>query len=363
MDPQTLIEKAIQTYAAVQAHYYIPEESLYRENSTPRPTDKPFSFLWPFSAVLSGVNALARLPAVGERYRADLLRTFDTLEQYYNGTRPATLPAYEAYVRRFGGDTKFYDDNEWLGMEFVEAYRLLGDAYYLAKAQEMFAFAISGWTDEWAAGSGGIYWNEKEMATKNTCSNGPAAVLALMLYGETQRPDYLQWAQRLLRWLDPLKAPEGIYWDALNADGSIDTRIFTYNAGTPLHTNALLYSFTDDERYLNEARSLAEAAHRYFAIPHDGSDLPLYPATPWFNGVLLRGYIALYAADPNPNRQYIDAMRDNLLYAWDHARDANGLFSNDWSGASGVDNPHKPILDQGAMIELYALLAAFYARL
>ena len=36
-------------------------------------------------------------------------------------------PGYESYVVHGGGGQRYYDDNAWLGIEFVDAYRLLGE--------------------------------------------------------------------------------------------------------------------------------------------------------------------------------------------------------------------------------------------
>jgi hypothetical protein len=59
---------------------------------------------------------------------------------------------------------------------------------------------------------------------------------------------------------------------------------------------------------------------------------------------------------------YIDAMRANVEYAWEHARTNENLFSPDWTGRSGVTNPHKWLLDQAPMVEFYARLAQFDAE-
>lgn len=345
----SLLDRAEQTLAAVQQHYYRADENLYIERVDPIPTDREYSTLWPFSALISGLNALAPI----DRRHVDALRdVFNVLESYYDADASPT--GYDSYIRRFGGGDKFYDDNEWLGLDFADMYTLTGERHWLQKSREMFDFAISGWSDDM---DGGIYWKQFDLTTKNTCSNGPAAVLALKLYNATQEAAYLDWAVKILSWARRLKDEStGVYFDLLSSDGHIDEHRYTYNVGTPLHANAMLYTITKEARYLDEANHLARAADAYFCIPRNGSGVRLYPDTPWFNAVLLRGYRALHEAggDPAIIRTCLDGMTNYALYAWDHARDSRGLFAADASGST--PSAHLHILDNAAMVEIYATL-------
>jgi uncharacterized protein YyaL (SSP411 family) len=354
---ETMQVRAEETYRDIRAAYYVEDFNLFREHEVLLPEGRAFAELWPYSGVLSAVNALAAMPD-GEQYEADLVRVLEGLEQYFD--QNARVPAYDSYVREFGGGQKYYDDNEWLGLDFIAAYRTLGDPGYLEKARVTFEFAISGWSDDL---NGGIYWRENDLSSKNTCSNGPAAVLALMLYLETQEEQYLEWGIRILEWAERLKAPSGVYWDNVASNGVIDYRTYTYNTGTILHANALLYQITGDEQYLSEARALADASLSHFLREIPGVDVPIFPATPWFNAVLLRGYLKLYEVDPEHDPRYIETFRRNLDYAWEHARGSLGFFNPDWAGdasearGSNGKEGHYWLLDQAAMVELYALLS------
>jgi hypothetical protein len=347
-------QKAEQTYQALTTHFHVSESGLYREHYAPKPDDRAVSFLWPYSGLVSAVNALAAMPG-GEAYHDDLARILGGLEHYWDAD--GAPPGYDSYIRSAGGGQKYYDDNAWLALDFVEAYRTLDDRQYLDKAILTFQFVISGWSDDLG---GGIYWRENDPETKNTCSNGPTAVLALMLYQETGDEQYLTWARQILDWTAQLKSPDsGVYWDHLKRDGSIDKRTYTYNTGTIIHANALLYQISGEERYLQEAQALAAASREHFVKDDPVADIAIYPDTPWFNVILFRGYLALYEADPARDRTYIDAMRANVEYAWANARTTENLFSPDWTGRSGMTNPHKWLLDQAPMIEFYARLAQF----
>ncbi|WP_338786142.1 glycoside hydrolase family 76 protein [Metabacillus sp. FJAT-53654] len=344
-------EMAEQTYHALLNRFFLKHEGLYLEHYQKKEEDQEVSFLWPYSGVISAINALAKMPSIGKQYYHDLINVLDGLEKYWN--EQSKPEAYDSYVIKYGGGQQFYDDNEWLGLDFIEAYHTLGDKKYLQKAKMMFDFAISGWSED---KGGGIYWNT-DKKTRNTCSNGPAAVLAIQLYEVTGDMKYLDWAIKILKWTKQLESPnEGIYWDNIREDGSIDQTTYTYNVGTIIHSNALLYKLTNEDIYLIEASRLAESSLEYFLKKKNDLSFAVFPDSPWFNVILFKGYLALYHADPSRNRMYINAIQANVNYAWKHARDENGLFSKDWTGEKGVSQEHKWLLDQAPMIEFYALL-------
>lgn len=349
-------------WAAVGAQFHIAEFGLYREHVPVQGEDKAFSYLWPYSGVVSAANARAARALAGTAGSAgdDLRTVLANLEQYWD--ERAEPPGYDSYVVEYGGGDKFYDDNEWLGIDFVLAYRLLGDRAWLDKAQAMWTFAISGWSDEMG---GGIYWKEHDLSTKNTCSNAPAAVLALMLHEETGDAEFLDWAVRILDWTKQLKDPAtGVYLDHVRDDGSIDPAKYSYNTGTPIHANALLYRATGDAAYLDEARSLARASLDWFAPESTATErtggVRVFPDTPWFNSILMRGYVALREVDPDANATYVRAMLDFLELGWSRARDTEGLLAPDWSGLGAPDAP-KWLLDQTPVIEIAAAGLAAHA--
>lgn len=348
----TYTQRAHLSFDALLNQFYIPAENLCLERLPRLPHDQDYAYVWPYTGVVAAANALAQLPGADQEDLAILRRALDGLEQYRD---PEKL-AYDSYVRRFGGGQKFYDDNQWIGMEFIHAYHLLNDSTWLVKAIDIFHFTLQGWSEE---RGGGIYWRENDFETKNTCSNGPGAVLALMLYQETNDEQYLDWAKRILDWVKQLKDPAtGVYLDAVNVDGSIDRRTFTYNTGTPLHANALLYEITGDETYKREAVALIEAAESTFAQIVEGTSLRFFPNTLWFNGVLLRGALAFLPFDDSetcPTSRLLQRLAANLDYAWDHARDEHGLFGPDWAGREQATP--RWLLDQAAMVECNALLA------
>ena len=113
---------------------------------------------------------------------------------------------------------------------------------------------------------GGLYWKEGDKTTKNTCSNGPGILVALQLYKITNNKNYLDTALVLYNWVNAhLQSPQGVYYDNIKIPSlKIDSAVYTYNTGTMLQSNVLLYEITHDKKYLNEAERIAKAAKNFF---------------------------------------------------------------------------------------------------
>jgi hypothetical protein len=360
--------RAEQSFSALLDAFEQPGGTRFKEYASPAPGDPPDAFLWPYLGVVSAAAALSRHPERGSTYLQTLMHLLTGLEEYWD--KAGSPPGYDSTHRNLGGGQKYYDDNEWAGLAFLDVFELTGKREHLLRAVDCFRFAASGWTDEM---DGGLYWRVRDITTKNTCSNAPAAVLALRLFQKTGSKPYLDWAVQLMRWLRRLRAPDGVYWDAIDSGGQIDRRTFSYNTGAPLHAVALMFQVTQDPAYLDEMRILARAAYEHFTRPldptaglptHPGGPRPpqvdanrVYSDIPWFNTILLRGLIAMYEADPTHDRSYIDHFRQNLDTAWAYARQEDGTFSPDWTGRAAPQRTW--LLDQAGMVECYALASQF----
>ena len=336
--------KAEETYRAIQARFLIPGSGLYRQNYPDQPGDRKYADCWAYGSLLSATVALAHLSR--QKYEPALRACLASLEHFWQG------PGYSSYIISQGGGDRYYDDNEWLGMELLAAYRLLKDPHLLERARAVWDFVVSGWSD---ALGGGIYWRERDNSSKNTCSNGPAIIYALQLFQATGERRYLDWAQRIYGWVNArLRSPEGVYWDSFRSTGEVDVTTWTYNTGVMVHANVLLYKVTRFEQYLGEARLVAHRSLDHFAGRRiDG--VRIFPDNPWFNAVMFRGYLVL--AEATGDTTYCDALLGCLDYGWDHGRDKEGLLGPDWSGRSKMDRGFRPLLDQAAVVEMYALAA------
>ena len=343
---QPNLERAVRAYEALQRCFHRRITGLYLE-TYPRQGGNRYSFIWPFSQALAATIDMSELPAIGARYRGHVRSRLRGLAWYWN--RGATPPAYDSYVRPplgRGGD-RYYDDNHWIGLELVRLYRTEGGRDALEHAEQIFRFAVSGWdTNPHHPAPGGVFWVQAAWnRDRGTVCNAPAAQLGLRLYQITRQPSYREWAERMYDWTNAhLLAPNGLYWDKIDLDGAVDESHWSYNQGTMIGAGVLLYRVTGDRAHLARAERVAHAALEYYGGT-GGYDAQ--PAV--FNAIFFKNLLLLGAENGNP--AYREAMQSYADRVWEVVRDpATDLFRFE------RDRP-VPLLDQAAMVQIYARLA------
>lgn len=325
------------------------QQITYTANSDANLTQQEVSFLWPYSAMVSGCVSMYKI-SKADKYKELMDKQIKPgLDLYWDNTRKPAC--YQSYPTFAGKNDRYYDDNDWIALDCCDYYEATGKQEYLDKAIALHRYIYSGWSDKLG---GGIYWCEQKRTSKNTCSNAPATVLCLKLYKLTKDEKYLKQAEETYEWTKTnLRDPEDfVYWDNINLEGQIGYAKYTYNSGQMIQAGVLLYQITGKEAYLQDAQQTAKGAYEYFCRLQQTpkGEMRFYPDSPWFNVILFRGLKALYQTDHNPT--YIKAMIDNADFAWRWTRDSNGLFSNDWSG--NKSNQFKSLLENACMIELFA---------
>src|SRR5690606_23920280 len=182
------------------------------------------------------------------------------------------------------------DDNSIIGINLLEAYHITQDQTYIERAARILPFlknGISGPPFQCTFGraarilpflkngiddrlGGALWWNEDYRydpssadANKPTCSNGYAALFLLMYYEVcpvADRPDVLALATELYSWLrNNLYDPDTkCYWNDKQANGTINTRLWTYNAAVMVQNGIRLAEITGNSQYLEEAKATAQ---------------------------------------------------------------------------------------------------------
>lgn len=316
-----LIEKNI------EKHFIVKQKGLYLENIGEQ--EKPYSYLWPLCALIQATN---ETEAIGKKHT--MKPVIAAINQYYTKESPA--PSYQSYIDK---SSRFYDDNQWIAIAYLDAYKRNKNLNYLNKSKEIYRWLLTGYDEKLG---GGIYWQEDKKSSKNTCSNGPNILISLQLYKITKEKKYLDTAILIYHWTNKmLRSPEGIFYDAISVSNSkVDSATYTYNTGTMLQSNVLLYQITQDEKYLKEAKLIATNAEKHFYKKNKlGNHY-------WFNVVLLRGYIELFKEERDAKR--LTFLINEAERVWREERDGNDLL--------GKQN-NKSLIMQAAMLEYYARLA------
>lgn len=358
---ETYKDRAESFYDLVYGLYYLPNYNLFSEYypNTNQPninyfndgekTAKEVSFLWPFSGMTSAVNILYKIDK--KKYSASLKNLIEAQKQYRDTIRKPI--GYQAYPTRLEKSDRYYDDNGLVGIDYIEAYANTKEEHYLRDAKEVFEFIISGWNNDL---EGGVTWLEGVYDQKPACSNGKATVLALKMYEQTKDKYYLDWGLKFYNWMHShLRAEENIYWnDMKTADRSVLQTAWTYNTGTMLQAAVSLYKITGNKKYLKEAQTLAEGSYLFFGKKQADGRVSILD-DPWFTVVLFRGYQDLYKVDKNA--KYVNTIIQNINYAWANARDDKGLVYSNWNAVKDESKTPKWLLNQAAVIELYARIA------
>ena len=338
--------KAEATMNFIQENLYDQKAKLYHPNTPQRRRDTGYDFMWGNGVMFSALVGAARYNP--EKYKPVLYDFAEGLKKYWDDAAP--IPGFDAYFSSPDGDDKYYDDNAWLVLGFVEAYELTKDPKFLDWARRTQKFVLSGYDEKLG---GGIYWRP-DNKSKNTCVNAPAAVGALRLY-EMGDKDQLQWAQRLCTWTKAtLQDKDGLYWDNISAEGKIEKTKWTYNTALMIRANLGLYKATKDAKYLAEARREADAGIAQWADKQTG----VFADDAKFNHLFSEALLQTY--DATKDIKYLNAVRRDADYAWRYVHDSNnGGFWDRWRKGNHSADDRKSMIENASAARLFWLLTPY----
>ncbi len=340
--------RALAAFEAMQRYYYIRGSGLYE--------GEPFSFLWPFSQAFAATVSMSNVPGLPVSIAPELHARLIGVRNYLDtnnsgapeGTYTSTLAAFDgtAAPPTGPGGAKYYDDNDWIGIEMARIYKKTHDPGALGYAEGIMAFEMAGFsTDQSLACPGGIpFSNNAENTDRNTITTGPAVELAAQLYRITGNVQYLQFAEGAYNWVRTcLLQPNGLYADHIRPHGVLDLTYWSYNQGVMIGAGTLLYQSTGNGAYLYQARQTAQLARAYFTPQRLGAENPFFPSI-YFRNVLYLDSVTHDPPGPKLAQAYVD-------YAWQNLRLSDDLFVAG-SPASAQ------LLYQAAIVQIYALLAS-----
>lgn len=218
------------------------------------------------------------------------------------------------YRESIGRGKRYYDDNAWIGLAFLQRHAFSGGTASRRRAADIDEFVQTGLDET----SGAIRWVE-DGDTLNACSTGAGALLHAELGGDVRES---------LDFLASLRDSDGLVRDHVRADGSIEPSIYSYNQGLLI---SAAYSAGDAVLALDAAE--AGAAH-------------FTPARLWrqavcFNAVYVKALLRL--GQSASIREYADMLHDT-------GRDQAGWFTRAGRYDEGA------VLDTAGALQIFTLL-------
>lgn len=254
-EPNDYARRAREVTDYTHKTYYDPDSGVYFKSLSIKQPD----YVWLQSVMLANLVAAARIEP--ETYGPQLQKYFTALDAYWDAK--SKIPGYEPVRTSGNGNDKYYDDNAWMVIAFLEAYETNRDPRFLTRADETLKFVLSGWDEELG---GGIWWHEKHKdGTKNVCANGPSAVGCLRLArfrGGDDAAKLVDRADKIVAWtIAALQDKDGLFDDRkVVATGEIKRGKLTYNSALMLRALLGLYHATGEKKYLDEAKRIGKAA-------------------------------------------------------------------------------------------------------
>jgi predicted alpha-1,6-mannanase (GH76 family) len=263
---------------------------------------------------------------------------------------------------------RFYDDEGWWALAWIDVYDVTRNPQYLTMAETIFSDMAQAWD---GTCGGGIWWS-KDRKYKNAIANelflSVAAHLANRTMG-TARKEYIAWGNQEWNWFHAtgMINSGGLINDGLgkgpgevtgaNCTNNHGT-IWSYNQGVILGGLAELSVANHDPSLPQAAQKIAMAAITQLA---DENGILRDPCEPkcgadgvQFKGIFVRNLVLL--DQRHRQRAYEIFVQRNADAIWSHARGPNFQLDETWTGpfTAGSASAQSSALD--------ALVGALYSH-
>jgi hypothetical protein len=267
-------------------------------------------------------------------------------EHYWN----PYLGGYAPYPEdRYRGAEAWFDDNGWLGLAFLNAYRATNEHRYLRDAQRAFHFiAAQGWDYQ---GGGGMWWN-----TEHPYHSGPAlasdSLLGTLLYQDDHETWQLEDVKGYIAWANGNDRNDSrhLYLEKANEPNSIND----YVQAPLIYAQYLLCQDGQGQAYCERAASVAATmAERYVANGYSFNYGPAYDA-------IFMQWMEAYG-QATQDSHWLWLAEVNAQAAASNAANEQGLWLSSWWGGAIQDPETHPGMfrTMGATTSLFAWLAVY----
>jgi hypothetical protein len=164
--------------------------------------------LWGSNGMFEALDEIAIADPTAKTKAA--VETFARGELRYWNPNLTPVPGYSPQVgEQSSSQPTWYDDNAWIGIAFLDAYRATGNHTYVTDAERAVAFIAAG---GWDAKQGGGMWWSTEHQWLSGEALAAASNLAARLYQTTNQAEYLTDAETYIGWANKnLLRPQGVY--------------------------------------------------------------------------------------------------------------------------------------------------------
>lgn len=331
--------------------WYVPRTGLYRTTGW-----------WNSANAITAITDYMRVTGK-KKYAGVLKNTFAQAQVQVEKEQQKLLQSEGKEMTGFPGFlNKYYDDEGWWALAWIDAYDLTHDARYLGMAQSIFTDMAGGW-DETCGG--GIWWS-KDRKYKNAIANELFLSVAAHLAARAKDAKYADWAAKEWAWFKGSGMINGDHLvnDGLRIDASTGActnngkTAWTYNQGVVLGGLAEWSKGAGGAGAIAEAKAIADAALVHFGdkdgVLHEPCEPKCGADGIQFKGIFVRNLRGLNGVASED--LYAKTFRVNADAIWEKDRTPEDTFGVVWSGPPGVP-------DAGTQSSaLDALVAAVPAR-
>jgi len=306
--------------------------------------------IWTTVHLFSALNGIASAAPTAANKRAVEWFADRAYREYWD-PQVGHIPHTRRHIGGFDPSTRetkgprahaFFDDNGWLGLAFLEAYRITHVRRYLSYADGAFQFMAKA---GWATGVGGGVWWDTHHVSRSSESIASGSALGALLYQITRKKSYLGTTQKFISWANTH------IWDAKSGLYMRDVTspiLMGYVQSPFMLAYVSLCQTTKNDTLCDKAEQLGSAALTQFTgALHHG---------PQYDAEYLHWMLDVYAQDHNP-RWYNLALA-NAQRALANSKNKQGLFLKAWDGSRAPDAPTDALKIDAATISVFAWLAA-----
>ena len=230
------------------------------------------------------------------------------------------------------------DDIGWVSLVMARGYQMTGNLNFLNAAEYGFNMAFArGWDTNY---NGGGIWEEQPANgghDKNPLAEDSLAQAACLIYQGTTNTTYLAQAQQIYCWVrtNLFNPGTGEVYNSIQTNGVVDETPELYNQGTFIDLANLLYEFTGQTAYDDDALSAVEYTRNNLTVNGIFSNNAAYLAT--WAAEFARG-LGHFVQYNNLWSTYYPWMLANANAVWSTRRTDLNLTWNAWTTQTPVTN-------------------------